>query len=529
VSRLRSAVPALLLAAGVVLVLLTFRDYGMTWDETVEAQYGSQVLDYFLSGFRDTRANELVNMRHYAPLFDVAAAAVARLRPAAHVELRHLLIAVLGLATAVGLYRLARRFLSPAIALLGVLFLATTPRFYGDAFNNPKDIPFACAFTWFVVATAPIVARRALGWRAFLICGLCLGWVGASRAGGLPLALLVAAAAAAASWTVRRPAGKAEALPPLPSLAARVAALVAVAWIGMVLPWPWAHAGPFAHPIASMREAARFSQTYEVLFAGNTLMSDQLPRTYVLQFLAIATPLPALALALLGIACAVRALWREPDGPRADVYRLLLAWLTVPLALFVVLRPNVYDGIRHFLFVLPALALFAALGAEGLLSFRARPALRFAAGATIFAALLVPAITMVRLHPYQSAYFNALVGGLRGAAGRYETDYWAASYKEAAEWINANRVPDPNRPTKVLVGANPYSLPCASHYFDKGVEGVGFQARGASGQIPPDVDFYLGVARYRLDQNFPESPVVHRVGRLGAAFSVIRARASLPK
>jgi hypothetical protein len=311
---------------------------------------------------------------------------------------------------------------------------------------------------------------------------------------------------------------------PLPALAARSAALLAVAWIGMILPWPWAHASPIAHPLESMREAARFSETYEVLFAGATTMSDQLPRSYVLHFLAIATPLPALALALLGGARALRAQWSEPASERAGVDRLLLAWLAVPLVLFVVLRPNVYDGIRHFLFVLPALALLAGLGAAWLLSASAWPAVRVAAGAGIALAVLVPVVALVRLHPYQTTYFNALVGGVAGAAGRYETDYWASSYKEAAEWINAHRKVDPGRPTSVLVGANPYSLPCAAYYLDSDIHVAGFQARGAPGEIPPDVDYYVGATRFGLDRNFPETPVVERVGRLGATFSVIRAR-----
>src|SRR6476660_9771483 len=34
----------------------------------------------------------------------------------------------------------------PVAGFLSALFLLLTPRFYGDAFNNPKDIPFACLF-----------------------------------------------------------------------------------------------------------------------------------------------------------------------------------------------------------------------------------------------------------------------------------------------------------------------------------------------------------------------------------------------
>jgi len=41
---------------GVVLVLSTFRDYGVTWDEDVTNWYGNFVLDYYLSFFGDKTA-----------------------------------------------------------------------------------------------------------------------------------------------------------------------------------------------------------------------------------------------------------------------------------------------------------------------------------------------------------------------------------------------------------------------------------------------------------------------------------------
>ena len=39
---------------------------------------------------------------------------------------------------------------------------------------------------------------------------------------------------------------------------------------------------------------------------------------------------------------------------------------------------------------------------------------------------------MVYLHPYEYVYFNQLIGGTLGAEERFETDYWATSYREAA-------------------------------------------------------------------------------------------------
>src|SRR4029077_17645999 len=47
---------AAVLVAAAVLVLLTFADYGVTWDEDVHNWYGVFALDYYLSLFTDQRA-----------------------------------------------------------------------------------------------------------------------------------------------------------------------------------------------------------------------------------------------------------------------------------------------------------------------------------------------------------------------------------------------------------------------------------------------------------------------------------------
>ena len=38
---------------------------------------------------------------------------------------------------------------------------------------------------------------------------------------------------------------------------------------------------------------------------------------------------------------------------------------------------------------------------------------------------------MVELHPYEYIYYNAFAGGVAGAAGRYDLDYWGLSLAEA--------------------------------------------------------------------------------------------------
>jgi hypothetical protein len=114
---------------------------------------------------------------------------------------------------------------------------------------------------------------------------------------------------------------------------------------------------------------------------------------------------------------------------------LLTCSLAANLALYFLLHPVIYDGLRHFLFLLPILASLAALSATALLTSKMGPWMRALVLVPILLNMVLTISHLVRLHPYEYVYFNELTGGLKGAQGRFETDYWDASVKEALEWI----------------------------------------------------------------------------------------------
>jgi hypothetical protein len=87
---------------------------------------------------------------------------------------------------------------------------------------------------------------------------------------------------------------------------------------------------------------------------------------------------------------------------------------------------------RHFIFVLPPLAVLAGIGFDAALN-ALSPRRWLAAGATgvLAIVLLWNATVLVRLHPYEYMFYNPLVGGLQGADRRYEMDYWVNMMPEA--------------------------------------------------------------------------------------------------
>ena len=111
----------------------------------------------------------------------------------------------------------------------------------------------------------------------------------------------------------------------------------------------------------------------------------------------------------------------------------------LPLALTIVLRPAMYNGIRHFLFVLPPLAVLGGIAGVFVLDVIARWSRLAAAAAVLIllTGLAAPVIRMARLHPYEYAHFNALAGGMRDAQKLYMLDYWGLALKQASQALLA--------------------------------------------------------------------------------------------
>src|SRR5439155_10775516 len=105
------------LAIVAVIAALTFRDYGLGWDDYTHAQYGELLLALYASGFKDTRALSFVNLYLYGGGFDMAAALLAKILPFDLFETRRLAGAIVGLIGLATTWRIGRRIGGPLAGL----------------------------------------------------------------------------------------------------------------------------------------------------------------------------------------------------------------------------------------------------------------------------------------------------------------------------------------------------------------------------------------------------------------------------
>ena len=423
-------------------MLATLADYGMSADAGVQHRWGHRLVRWYASLGNEPRVTDDLDITKYGGFCEVVTQFVVLASPLETWTSRTL--ANLGFAFAAFLAVLAmgRRLGGAPGAFLSLLCLALTPVFYGHSFYNTKDIPFAGMYALAVAAILACDDWPRVRWARVLGAGVLVGLAAAVRVGGIVLygfalvlwlgiLVLRSGRAGEPGWPGRREALR---------LAGAWAAAVAAGWTAMVAFWPWAMLDPLRNPFRAAGRFARFWEDMLLLYDGRLQPAREVSRFYLPNWFALTLPELYLVAFLLG-AIGLVLLWRRgPLGPDARRRLLQTVWLaSIPgllVAGVVVDRMALYDGLRHFLFLVPLLAVLAGVSVAAFLRSPARRVVRQAGLAVLAAACLLTLVDMVRLHPYEAVYFNRLwAGGMRAGIDRYEGDYWCLSYKEGCEWL----------------------------------------------------------------------------------------------
>src|ERR1039458_6089566 len=107
-----------ILAVVSIVAAVTFRDYGLGWDDYTHSQYGDLLLALYGSGFTDTRAFSFVNLYMYGGGFDMASALAAKVLPFGLFETRRLIGAAIGIVGLFATRRISRRTRGPPAGLI---------------------------------------------------------------------------------------------------------------------------------------------------------------------------------------------------------------------------------------------------------------------------------------------------------------------------------------------------------------------------------------------------------------------------
>ena len=512
-----------LIAALVVIALCTFKDYAISNDEGVQHHYGELIIAYYRSGFRDRDLFTFQNLYLYGGLFDIIVVALANVIPADPYELSHVLCAMTGIGGVAASAATARLIAGPRAGLIAAVALALCGAWYGAMFNHTKDIPFAAAMTGVTLFLVRILRQMPL---PRIIDVAALGVFAGAALGVRSLGLLLfvylgLAIVICLPW--RENVGARLRFATISAL--RIFPGVALALLIMILAWPWAALSPL-NPIRGLFAFSEFHYAIRTMFAGRIYEMADVSRIYVPGYLLIRVPLITLAGAAVAMSSLLwQLLGRESQQGRRELALVSLT-IIVPLASEVLFHGPAFTGMRHFLFVLPPLAILAGVGFSELVDALEMKGRRLAAGAIalVGACFLWEGATLVRLHPYENLSYNALVGGLEGAFRRYDMDYWFNSMPEAIHLLEAYL-----RTEKPLDGTQPlkiYSVAvCGERLtFDRTVTIP--QLQWDFRPAWEDSDFFIATTQMNCDRDL-DGEIVGTVERFGVPIAYVKDRRAI--
>ncbi len=512
VQKLRQHPIPILLIVNLLVGAFTFQDYGLSWDEPLFYDYANALpyayspKEWFSGTFKLENAYGSSGTDHanrgpaYIILARPIALAIKSLGAdkASAWHLVNFLTFQLGVYL---LYRLAKRWMNPAAALASAALFSWQPLLWGHAFINPKDIPFlvfflgAVCFGFEMVDSDPKGFQKSIG--SILAAAFFLGIATSIRVLG-PLAGILVGVYTLAKLRLS------DALKQL-AIYAVLALLVAF------LTWPYLWTSPLQKFIEVFGFMSDNPTQLQVLFNGQLYHADELPRRYLPVLLGSTLTEPVLPLFFAGLFLAFREKIKTRRADKWSLptdYLLLAIWSLLPFAYVLLRKPPMYDGYRHFLFILPPLFIFAGFAFDKIFELVKS---RWAVGLLTSLFLLPGILGFIQLHPYEYAYYNSLTSGVGGAFRTYETDYWLTCYKEAVEGFDARKR------VNLFVKREPY---IAEYYAGENV--IVRDYRDEFGQIQSG-DFILVNTRANEDiKTFKDAPVVLQIGRGNAVFCEIK-------
>lgn len=440
-------------------MLLISRDAGISGDEEVHYKQSEMVYNYFSSLGTDHSSlnTPKTHLQYYGQSFDNLVTILIYWFGIEDIYgFRHLMCSISGWLTILVTALFAAYISGYGAAILVLLLFAVSPTFLGHAQNNLKDIPFALAYISSIYYSIRVIFTENKPTRTdILLLILSIAFSIGIRAGGI-LVIFYLGFFMFLKFALEVIQQKKPNLLNLKKQLILFSGISISGYLFGLILWPYALQNPLLNPWKSYQVMTHFPTTVRQIFEGNFDWSDFLPWYYLPKYMAITIPIIVFSgwvAFFLNI--------KKNYSSRQKMQLLFLGFSILFPVVFVVLKQsNLYGSWRHFLFVYPGIVLISALGIHALLTRFKNKIVRFSAIIIFLIFAVHPIRFMAANHPYYYLYYNQFTGGLKGAYGNYETDYYYHSMREGAEWLQ-DYLKNKSDKGKIVVGAN---FPCQWYF-----------------------------------------------------------------
>jgi hypothetical protein len=460
---------------GLVLALVVFSlqlfllpSAGMSWDEPASFFIGRANLKYWLSGnrayiddiknkalFTDSPIQYVYGEDIYPPFPFLVSSTMSYIF-AEQFHLMNVLTAhhlgelILGVCGVWALYGLAIEaglpfFLSSGVALAYAFY----PVIFEYMRADPKDLPLVSMLTmamYFMLRT--INAWRKKNTVRIWVSGICFAFsfglaqcTKPTAAILVPIALVWLVAAFFRSKTFRKT------MRPLCPFGVFTGALILLAVLVFFLFWPWLWADPVGRLLTVWSFFKTVGYNMPTPFFGTIYHAGiNVPWEYPFVILVIQSPIELTFLAGIGMVWAVYQYIRN----KTMIPVLFVLWFWIGLGRFLIPGMIIYSRVRHFIDMIPSFFVLSGFGAYAIYLWissrihRTRIIWMVIFTGTFGVIIFHQLFIIKTLYPYESQYFNVLVGGVKRVAENKLFDVGSTTeIKEAVKIINTDTKGDP--------------------------------------------------------------------------------------
>ncbi len=457
----KNAFIASLIFAAILLAFLAPKA-AVNVDEQLHYSHAKKVINWYFTGGKDASCLEtpVTNLKYYGQSVDNITAFINRVFAFENEFLtRHFTGAVffwlLLLFAGLTGYLFSGSYW---ISVLTVLSIIAMPRLFGDAFGNLKDIPFATGYMISVYLIIGYVKELPKPrWNAAILLGLAIAFTCSVRIGGLILfgylGLAMFAIFISKPFLLKQIFSTKLCLL---RLSGQSLAILLIGYFAGLLLWPFALQNVFQNPLESLQVMEHYKVSIRQIFEGQWLWSTQLPWYYLPKWLLISTP----EFLFLGFGVFLIFFTKKilkQDSKQLFTGLFLLFTLLFPIIYVIIIKANLYSGVRQMIFVLPLLAVLSSAGLIYILENLQTRSTKVIAVIFYFILMILPVKHQITTFPADYVYFNSISGGNKKAWSNYEYDYYFHGLKKPAEYL-VELVG--NKPVSVATNCN------LSNYFE---------------------------------------------------------------
>ena len=364
--------------------------------------------------------------RDYGSIFEVLTVVLGKIAAkffvtfdfADFIVIKHFAVFFVFILGTCGVYSIAERRLCSSLGgLLAAVVFFLSPRLFGNAFFNSKDIVF---LSFFVLSINYILlSSEKCSARSVVLAALFTAIASSARIIGL-FSLFLGVFVFLISWYRNGWSGK--------MIFSVIVGFVLLTLLLIYCFYPFLWPSPFSRAYDVISAMSKFTRHADVsLLAGKSVNSHQEP-FYLLHWMAITLPFQFIFLALVGQLQGLLlmlkgtfhlSLWKD----REELVDYIITGLGLcPVLVSFIKHPWVYDGWRHFYFLVPFLSVSVAVAVFKLASLFGNRKTKIVVAVWLSATVILESlIGILRFFPYPNCYFNSYAG--HNLINSYDLDY----------------------------------------------------------------------------------------------------------